>query len=435
MLCASIQVHYLLTVLYPETLPNAKAENVDSNRMKKLYIIIVLILFSFQTSFSQTKEIKGDTAFWYKKDFELQKTLGLKDFSKSNDEFNFRFRNQGQIIEISKDSSKYSGSITNYIYHAPIANRNKIEILSNKITLSPKQSEDIYNIVQKSRILDLLSSKDIKDWKRGADGITYIIEHSDKKKYWLKNYWTPSAQGSIPEAIIVSDLVKDLSDTLNLPETYSSFEKTLPKKGCYNSGGISTMCYVSNSLTLGYSGATKLPFGFYSSYSSTYLGKLKINSSVALQYNFDNDGFHHLNIGVAKWEIFHKKSTLSDFLIYNYQNRIVKVDDVRNKFENHQIKYGLNLKKNIGFGVGLDYLAGIYARIGAHLYGYKGFSKPNLSTTLTTSIFDNRVNYKAEVFKSFNFNNKFLIQGIVFGLAYEDFMSYKDLYFIVRVWL
>ena len=162
--------------------------NVNCKRMKKLHIITVLLLLSFQTIFSQTKEIKGDTIFWYKGNLELQNKLDLKDFEKSPDEFNFRFRNHGQVIEISKDSSRYSGTITNFIYHTKKANKNKTEILSNKIILAPNQVEDIYNIVQKSKILDLPSDKNIENWSLGMDGITYIIEHSNKENYWLKNY-------------------------------------------------------------------------------------------------------------------------------------------------------------------------------------------------------------------------------------------------------
>ena len=67
----------------------------------------MLFLLSFETTFSQMKEIKGDTAYWYKENFELQKTLELKDLEKSSDEFNFRFRNYGQVIEISKDQLNY----------------------------------------------------------------------------------------------------------------------------------------------------------------------------------------------------------------------------------------------------------------------------------------------------------------------------------------
>lgn len=383
--------------------------------------------------FSQTKEIKRDTAFWYKKNIEFQKKLDLKDFKKSEDEFNFRFWNHGQVIEISKDGSEINGLIVNYIYHTKKANRSQAETLTNRILLTSKQSENIYNIVQNSKILELPSDKNIEKWSQGMDGITYIIEHSNKKNYWQKNYWTPTSQDSIPEAIIVLNLVKKLSDTLKLKEVYTSFKNILPKKGCYNSGGMVNMCCISNSLELGYSGAIKLPLGFYSSYSATYIGKIKINGSTSLQYNFDNNGFHHLNLQIAKWNIFHKNSNLSDYIAYNYQNRILNINDKKNKFENHQIKYGLNLKKNLGIGFGLDYLSRNYDKIGGHFYVSKWFSKTNINTTVSTSVFNNRINYKAEIFKSINFNNRLPISRISLGIAYEDFMKYKDFYFNLRV--
>lgn len=400
--------------------------------MKKL-LIIIPCLFLFQTIFSQTKEIKGDTIYWYKRNIEFQKTFDLKDFEKSEDEFNFRFWNQGQVIEISKNSSETSGAIVNYIYHTAKANRSKTETYLNKILLTSKQSEDVFNIVQNSKILELPSDNNIDEWNLGLDGITYIIEHSNKKSYWHKKYWTPSSQDSIPEAIIVLDLIKKLSDTLKLAEVYSTFKETLPKKGCYNSGGMVNMCYISNSLELGYSGATKLPLGFYTSYSASYIGNRLVNGSTSLQYNFDNNGFHHLNLQIAKWYIFHKKSDFSDYIAYNYQNRMLNINETKIKFENHQIKYGLNLKKNLGIGIGLDYISRDYDKIGGHFYANKWFSKPNISTAFSTSIFNSQINYKAEIFKSINFNYRSTVRSISFGIAHEDFMEYKDLYFCFRV--
>ncbi|SFC03006.1 hypothetical protein SAMN04487907_1022 [Zunongwangia mangrovi] len=387
----------------------------------------------FQTIFAQTKEIKGDTAFWYRRNIQLQKILDLKNFEKSQDAFNFRFWNHGQIVEISKDSSEINGSIVNYIYYTKKPNKSKKDTLTSKILLTSQQSKIIYDIVKSSKILELPSDENIDQWIQGTDGITYIIEHSDKKSYWYKNYWTPSSQDSIPEAIVVLGLVEKLSDTLNLKEVYSSFKKLLPKKGCYNSGGMVNMCYISNSFELGYSGATKLPLGFYSSYSAIYIGETKINGSASLQYNFDNNGFHHLNLQMAKWNIFHKSSSLSDYIAYNYQNRILNLNDLKNEFENHQLKYGLNLKKNFSIGLGLDYLSKDYDKFGGLLYAHKWFSKPKISTTLSTSVFDNRFNYKAQIFKDINFNSRFLVNSISFGIAYEDFMKYRDLYFSLKV--
>lgn len=397
--------------------------------MKKFYITILLILFSFQISFSQIKEIKGDTVFWYKDQIELLEKLNLKNFEKSSDEFNFRFRNLGQIIEISKDSSAYSGIIANYIYHRRW-NGSKSKTLSNKIILSSEQAENIYNIIQESKILSLPTDKEIENWAQGLDGMAYIIEHSDRNTYWFKNYWSPSAKAYIPEAIIVLDLIKKLSDTLKLSEAYSSFKSELPKTGCYSSGGMSQMCYSNNSWNLGYSGATKLPLGFYSSYFVNYIGKTKINAGVALQYNFNANGFQHLNFQLAKWPIFFEKTNLSDFIGYNYQNRLLNINSEKRRFENHQIKYGLNTKSNIGIGAGIDYLARTFNQIGAHLFADKWFPKPKISTSFSTSIFNEQINYKTEIFKTIN---SLPVRRLDIGLTYESFMKYRDLYFSVRV--
>ena len=403
--------------------------------MKVLKLMSILFLLSCQTALSQTKKIEGDTAYWFNLNKEFQRTLDLKDLQKSTNEFNFRFRNHGQVIAITKDSSSISGNITNYIYHTKKPNRVKTETLSNKISLSPEQAKNIYEIIQNSKILNLPSDNKIENWKKGMDGITYVIEHSDKKTYWLKSYWTPSAQNSIPEALIILNFTEKLSESLNLQETYKTFKNHLPKSGCYNSGGLSTVCYISNSLDLGYSGSTKLPLGFYASYSASFVGKTEVNAGIALQYNFDSNGFQHLNFQTWKWNIFYKKSNFSDFIAYNYQNRKLDFHRTANEFQTHQTKYGLNLKNNFGVGIGLDYLINGYDKIGGHLYASKWFSKLNVSTVASSSIFNNQINYKTEIIKSFNLNSELTIRRISLGLAYEDFMDYKDLYFSVRLLL
>jgi len=401
--------------------------------MKVLKLMSILFLLSCQTALSQTKKIEGDTAYWFNRNKEFQRTLDLKDLQKSTNEFNFRFRNHGQVIAITKDSSSISGNITNYIYHTKKPNRVKTETLSNKISLSPEQAKNIYEIIQNSKILNLPSDNKIENWKKGMDGITYVIEHSDKKTYWLKSYWTPSAQNSIPEALIIVNFTEKLSEALNLQETYKTFKNHLPKSGCYNSGGLGTVCYISNSLDLGYSGSTKLPLGFYASYSASFVGKTEVNAGIALQYNFASNGFQHLNFQTWKWNIFYKKSNFSDFIAYNYQNRKLDFHRTANEFQTHQTKYGLNLENNFGVGIGLDYLINGYDKIGGHLYASKWFSKLNVSTVASSSIFDNQINYKTEIIKSFNLNSELTIRRISLGLAYEDFMDYKDLYFSVRL--
>ena len=401
--------------------------------MKKPLIILLLILLSFQVALSQTKEIKGDTAYWYKRNRAFQRTLKLKDFETSTDEFNFRFSYYGQVIEITKDGVNVNGYVTNYTYHTKKANRYKTDTLFSKIILSTEKAKSVYNIIVNSGILKLPSDKQIKNWQHGADGTTYFIEYSDKKNYHLKDYWTPSAQDSIPEALIVLNFIKKLSDSTNLVEMYTTFKNSLPKQGCYNSGEMATTCYISNTFELGYSGATKMPLGFYTSYNTSYIGKTKVNSIVALQYNLDKNKFYHLNFMISKWNLLYKESNFSDFITYNYQDRKIDIDKSNNGFKSHQIIYGLNLKRNFSIGTGFDYLINDYEKLGSHLYASKYFSQPSISTVITTSIFNDQINYKAQILKSFNLNQRLIVNRITLGLAYEDFILYKDFYFNFQV--
>lgn len=214
---------------------------------------------------------------------------------------------------------------------------------------------------------------------------------------------------------------------------YATFKNGLPRQGCYNSGGMVNTCYISNAFELGYSGATKMPFGFYTSYSASYIGKTKVNSGAALQYNFNDNKLYHFNFLISKWNILHKESQFYDFVAYNYQNRKLDIEKPNKRFQNHQIKYGLNLKNNFSVGTGLDYLINSYEKIGGHLYASKYFSKPSINVLLASSIFNDQINYKAQILKSFNLNQDLATHRITLGLAYEEFMHYEDIYFNVQV--
>ncbi|AYL95177.1 hypothetical protein HYN43_007660 [Mucilaginibacter celer] len=357
----------------------------------------------------------------------------MKNFETSADEFNFRVRYYGQVIEVTKDGCSVNAYLTNYIFHTKKANRDKTDTLFSKVTLSTEKAKNIYNLIINSGILKLPTDKEIKNWQHGADGVTYFIEYSDKENYSLKNYWTPSAQDSIPEALMVLNFIKKISDSLNLKEMYMAFENGLPKQGCYNSGGMVTTCYSSNTFEFGYSGATKMPYGFCTSYRASYIGKININSGAALQYNFDDNKFYHLNFLVSKWNILKIKSQFSDFIAYNYQNRRLNIDKTNNKFQNHQIEYGLNLKNNFSMRTGLDYLINNDEKPGFFLYGSKFFPKINTSVVLVSSVFSNRINYKAQILKLFNLNQNLATNRFALGLTYEDFMRYKDVYVNLQI--
>ena len=91
--------------------------------------------------------------------------------------------------------------------------------------------------------------------------------------------------------------------------------------------------------------------------------------------------------------------------------------------------YGLQLRNNFNVGGGIDYLRNV-GNVGAiYLSASKWFTKPNINTGLSASLFEGQTNYKIDLSKSIYFNTRFFVKGLSLGVSYEDFMRYTDVYF------
>jgi len=403
--------------------------------MRRLQIIILIILTLIQNVNSQDKVIKGDTAFWYGWNQGLVNKLELTDFRELQADFSFRFWNHGQVVEIIKNDNQFTGELTNFIYSLSKQTEKRKDTIFNKVKIDTDKAYDLYQIIQSSKILNLKSDNEIDNWSGGCDGITYIIEHSDRKEYWFKNYWTPSVQDSIPESLIVMDFVKDFSDTLRLTEKYKDFENTLPRKGCYNSGGMSITCYVGNSFGVGYLGSTKLPYGYSASLNFAYIGKVYTNFGIGIQQRFDNDNSSDLEVTFGKGNILLHKKKSRDFFTYSFRNRNLTFIDSVNTFQNHQFYYGLSLKNNFDFAAGIDYLVQGHEKIGGIIYASKWFSKPRLDFMIKTSIFSDELDYKIGLSRSFSLNRVPILNSASIGLYYESFKDYNDLCLTLKLWM
>lgn len=398
-------------------------------------ILLVGFLLQLKDVYAQSKKMEDNTATIDVHQESLSKKLGLSDLKKSNHEFAFRFWGRGQAIDITGDSTDIIGTVTNYIYHQKKSSDYKTDTLFKKASLSPDKAKAAYELFLNLKLLNIPTDEKIKGWSKGFDGITYSIEQTDKGNYNTKSYWTPSIQDGLPEAKVISGFVNNLSDTLKLEETFQSFKNTLPYKGCYHTGGLALMCYVSNSFWAGYSAATKLPYGFYTGYNAGYIGSKKVNLAASMQYNFSTNGFYHVNVTLAKRKIFYEKTNLTDYIAYSYQKRKINIENAINKFENHQLMYGLQLKNNFKVGGGIDYLRKEDNLTGIYLFASKGFMKPNINTGISTSLFEGQTNYKIDLSKSIYFNSRFFAKGLSLGVSYEDFMRYKDVYFNIALLL
>jgi len=392
-------------------------------------ILLVCFLLELQQVYPQSKKIADNRATIDIQEVSLSKKLILSDLKKSNHEFAFRFWGIGQAVDITGDSTRIIGTVTNFIYHQKKGSDHRTDTLFAKTSLSSDQAKAAYELFLKLKLLNIPTDEKVKGWSKGFDGITYTIEHADKAHYSTKSYWTPSSQQGVPEATVISDFVNSLSGTLKLEETFQSFKNTLPHKGCYHTGGLALMCYVSNSFWAGYSAATKLPYGFYTGYYAGYIGGTKVNLEASLQYNFSTHGFYHLNTVLAKGKIFHEKTNLTDYITYRYQKRKINMKNASDKFENHQLMYGLQLKNNFKVGGGIDYLRNEDNESAIYLFASKGFTQPNINTAISASLFEGQTNYKIDLSKSIYFNSRFFAKGLSLGVSYENFMRYRDVYF------
>ena len=85
-----------------------------------------------------------------------------------------------------------------------------------------------FKLIDSIKINELPSDKNIKGWQQGFDGITYFIEYKRGNKYSFKNYWTPSFQDSLKEAMLLLDFIDAISKILNLKDNSEKFQEEIP---------------------------------------------------------------------------------------------------------------------------------------------------------------------------------------------------------------
>lgn len=399
--------------------------------MRQLQIVFILILISIQNVYSQDKVIKGDTAFWFKRDQVLDRKLELTDFKCLQADFSFRFKNQGQVVEIIKTNNQIYGELTNYTFHN-IKKRN--DTIYQKIQIDSIKAQEIYEIIQKSGILDLQSENKAYRWQEDSIGIVYIIEYSDKKEYRYEKYWNPSIMYSNSESLVVVDFIKAISNSLQLPAKYKEFEKSLSPIGCYDSGGLTKTCYISNILEFGYFGSTRLPLGFKSVIQSSYIGDIFTRFELGFQYKFDRNDNYDLAFNAVKRQIFLNSSKGHDFLSYNYKKRKLNFVDTNTVFQNHQLIYGFGGKNKITYNAGIDYMIADKEMIGG-IFGISKWFNNYIQIDLTSSIFKDEIDYKMGISKLIFLGGRIVIRYLSVGLDFENFKDSNDLSLYITLWL
>lgn len=214
-------------------------------------IIITLLFLIPITAFCQNREVhvkthpNGDTTLWFTWRVELCDQIKLEQVHHTKHPWYFRLSTDRQSISLWKDGNdKTSGKITNWVKEeVPFEEEPTNRIHYNSFQLDSAIVLNLMDWIVTSLINEIPDEDSITGWEQGNDGIEYIIESADRDDYYFKTYWTPIAQDSLPEAIVVQRFVNNALELSNANDIWDDFSSTIPYE-CYLEGGMIVVCNI-----------------------------------------------------------------------------------------------------------------------------------------------------------------------------------------------
>lgn len=195
----------------------------------KRFLLQIFLVFLANAIYAQ-KEFKftndSDTAFWYRYKNDNVKQFKLDLIENDTTNYLFRFWSFGLVIKVTDRTEKNFGEIIRFVEAYPNDKRNKI--FTKRYPISISQASQVRHLIDSLQIELLPSDKHIKGWQQGLDGVTYFTECKKDGQYSFKNYWTPTSQDSLKEAIQFQCFVSGLDKILNLKNNSKSFEDDIP---------------------------------------------------------------------------------------------------------------------------------------------------------------------------------------------------------------
>jgi hypothetical protein len=192
----------------------------------KSVLPLLLLLFLTSTLLAQ-KSIQfsneSDTAFWYRYKNDNIKQFKLGFIENDTTDYSFRFWSFGLVIKV---TDKGSGEIIRFVEAYP--NDKSRSIFVKRYPISSTSAFQIKRLIDSLQIEALPSDKNIKSWEQGLDGVTYFTEYKKGGQYSFKNYWTPTSQDTLKEAIQFQNFVSGLDRLLDLRKNNKEFEADIP---------------------------------------------------------------------------------------------------------------------------------------------------------------------------------------------------------------
>lgn len=210
--------------------------------MKTLSIIFLWLIPVYSFGQSKVLSTDSDTTFWYSHYKKTLKKIGIKPLSEENNEFTFRIYDGISIIELTNSKGELTASIHLFLSECSDLPREESRLYQSEAVLSSETALDLEHLIDDFDILDIPSDKFIDGWEQnGLDGITYIIEYSDKESYTAKKYWTPNYKkhSHLKESRFIRYFLNELSQIDEIVKVSEKFVEKQPFKSYYQFLGSS----------------------------------------------------------------------------------------------------------------------------------------------------------------------------------------------------
>lgn len=218
--------------------------------MTRIALVVLVSLIS-QIGFGQNRKlhikkyVNGENSLWYKWRMELCAKTELDSIQNSEYNWHFRLWTNKQAIDVWKDlEGKSFGKVTSWVEeNTPYEEEPTYRIFSESKALDSISINRLIGLVDATSIKSIPDEDAIEGWEQGFDGITYMIETADSDAYSFKTYWTPRAQDSLKEAIVVQDFADRSLEIIKAKEIWTDFTSKIPFE-CYRDGGIMIGCKI-----------------------------------------------------------------------------------------------------------------------------------------------------------------------------------------------
>ena len=164
----------------------------------------------------------------------MTREVGLTTIDKSTQDYEFRFWDGYKVVRLWENAGLLQSEVIFFLLEYK-ENRGDYEerLYRSGLKLDQESTNAIKHLIDDLEILDIPSDSKIDDWKQGFDGITYIIETSNKTSFTFKSYWTPTSFPNVKEARFIQYFVNEVNSLKPIKDGFQRFMSKQPFEKYY----------------------------------------------------------------------------------------------------------------------------------------------------------------------------------------------------------